>query len=183
MRKTLLAPLTSYSMDTLREGNDPESNIDKINKPYRPIPSNVIAKDEARTIAWILYLVLLYRAVWMNRTFGFLSASPTEAKLSHSVIAPRVAVTIGFRRRVVMVVSLHFSERRFPDGPYRHFVGSCRFRSHVGRSPARADVVANFHERSARQFQGRQTGFYIAACYAATISLAAAAILGASTFM
>jgi len=34
MRKTLLAPLTSYSMDTLREGNDPESNIDKINNQF-----------------------------------------------------------------------------------------------------------------------------------------------------
>ncbi|UCE36915.1 MAG: UbiA family prenyltransferase [Thermoplasmata archaeon] len=45
--------------------------IDKINKPYRPIPSGIITKDEARTIAWILYPVVLFRAVLVNRTFGF----------------------------------------------------------------------------------------------------------------
>lgn len=44
--------------------------IDKINKPYRPIPSGVVTKDEARTVAWILYPIVLFRAVWVNRTFG-----------------------------------------------------------------------------------------------------------------
>ncbi len=45
--------------------------IDKINKPYRPIPSGIISKDEARTRAWILYPMVLFRAVLVNRTFGF----------------------------------------------------------------------------------------------------------------
>ena len=36
--------------------------IDKINKPYRPIPSKIITLNEARTIAWVLYLVTLWRA-------------------------------------------------------------------------------------------------------------------------
>ena len=45
--------------------------IDRINKPYRPIPSGVVTKDEARTIAWILYPIVLFRAVLVNRTFGF----------------------------------------------------------------------------------------------------------------
>jgi 4-hydroxybenzoate polyprenyltransferase len=48
-----------------------DRDIDKINKPYRPIPAGIITKDEARTVAWILYLTVLARAVWMNRTFGF----------------------------------------------------------------------------------------------------------------
>ena len=34
MRKTLLAPLARYGMDELREGDDPESNIDKINNQF-----------------------------------------------------------------------------------------------------------------------------------------------------
>jgi 4-hydroxybenzoate polyprenyltransferase len=36
--------------------------IDRINKPYRPIPSKIITLDEARTVAWVLYLVTLWRA-------------------------------------------------------------------------------------------------------------------------
>jgi 4-hydroxybenzoate polyprenyltransferase len=36
--------------------------IDKINKPYRPIPSKIITKDEARTLAWVVYLITLWRA-------------------------------------------------------------------------------------------------------------------------
>jgi 4-hydroxybenzoate polyprenyltransferase len=44
--------------------------IDKINKPYRPIPSRIVTKDEARTLAWILYPIVLFRAVLVNRTFG-----------------------------------------------------------------------------------------------------------------
>jgi 4-hydroxybenzoate polyprenyltransferase len=46
-------------------------DIDKVNKPYRPIPSERITKDEARTLAWILYLLTLWRAAWLNRTFAF----------------------------------------------------------------------------------------------------------------
>ncbi|UCG69221.1 MAG: UbiA family prenyltransferase [Thermoplasmata archaeon] len=44
--------------------------IDRINKPYRPIPSGIVTKDEARTVAWILYPMVLFRAVLVNRTFG-----------------------------------------------------------------------------------------------------------------
>ncbi len=47
-----------------------DSKIDRINKPYRPIPSGIVTKDEARTVAWILYLVVLFRAALVNRTFG-----------------------------------------------------------------------------------------------------------------
>jgi len=40
--------------------------IDRINKPYRPLPMGLVTLDEARSIAWVLYLVTLWRAA----TFG-----------------------------------------------------------------------------------------------------------------
>ena len=40
--------------------------IDKINKPYRPIPAKVITKDEARTVAWVVYLLTLWRAATVS---------------------------------------------------------------------------------------------------------------------
>lgn len=48
-------------------------DIDRINKPYRPIPSGVVTKDEARSLAWLLYLVTLWRAATAFRfTYSFL---------------------------------------------------------------------------------------------------------------
>jgi len=55
--------------NTLNQVHDIE--IDRINKPYRPIPAGLVTKDEARTMAWILYLVTLWRSAWVNRTFAF----------------------------------------------------------------------------------------------------------------
>lgn len=55
--------------NTLNQVHDLE--IDAINKPYRPIPRGIITKDEARTLAWIFYLVTLWRASFMNRSFAF----------------------------------------------------------------------------------------------------------------
>ncbi|MEM4730054.1 MAG: UbiA family prenyltransferase [Thermoplasmata archaeon] len=50
-----------------------DAEIDKINKPYRPVPSGVVTEDEARSIAWILYLVTIWRAATAFRlTFSFL---------------------------------------------------------------------------------------------------------------
>jgi 4-hydroxybenzoate polyprenyltransferase len=46
-------------------------DIDKINKPYRPLPSKRILKDEARSVAWFLYLITLWRAPFLNRSFAF----------------------------------------------------------------------------------------------------------------
>ncbi len=40
--------------------------IDKINKPYRPIPSKVITLNEARTVAWVVYLITLWRAATVS---------------------------------------------------------------------------------------------------------------------
>jgi 4-hydroxybenzoate polyprenyltransferase len=48
-------------------------DIDKINKPYRPIPAGVVTKDEARSIAWVLYLVTIWRAATaFQLTYSFL---------------------------------------------------------------------------------------------------------------
>jgi 4-hydroxybenzoate polyprenyltransferase len=45
-----------------------DAEIDKINKPYRPIPSRVITKNEARAVAWILYAIVLLRAGLLLRS-------------------------------------------------------------------------------------------------------------------
>jgi 4-hydroxybenzoate polyprenyltransferase len=45
-------------------------DIDKINKPYRPLPRGIVTKDEALTIAWVLYLVTLWRISILNRGFA-----------------------------------------------------------------------------------------------------------------
>jgi len=48
-------------------------DIDKINKPYRPIPSGVVTKDEARSFAWVLYLIIIWRAATaFQLTYSFL---------------------------------------------------------------------------------------------------------------
>lgn len=47
-------------------------DIDRINKPYRPIPSGRITKDEGRSLAWILYLITLWRAAVVNRAFALI---------------------------------------------------------------------------------------------------------------
>ena len=47
--------------------------IDKINKPYRPVPSGVVTKDEARSLAWFLYIVTIWRAATVFQlTYSFL---------------------------------------------------------------------------------------------------------------
>jgi 4-hydroxybenzoate polyprenyltransferase len=45
-----------------------DTEIDKINKPYRPIPSGIITKNEARAVAWILYAIVLIRAGLLLRS-------------------------------------------------------------------------------------------------------------------
>jgi 4-hydroxybenzoate polyprenyltransferase len=45
--------------------------IDRINKPYRPVPRGDLTQDEARTVAWFFYLMTLWRAAWVNSTFAF----------------------------------------------------------------------------------------------------------------
>ena len=54
--------------NALNQATDVES--DTISKPYRPIPRGVVERDEAQSIAYILYLFALLRAVTINTWFG-----------------------------------------------------------------------------------------------------------------
>jgi geranylgeranylglycerol-phosphate geranylgeranyltransferase len=54
--------------NALNQATDIEA--DKISKPYRPIPRGVVERDEAQSIAYILYLFALLRAVTINTWFG-----------------------------------------------------------------------------------------------------------------
>jgi len=44
---------------------------DKINKPYRPIPSGRVTVEEAYGLAFLLTLISLWRGFTVNMTFGF----------------------------------------------------------------------------------------------------------------
>ena len=46
-------------------------DIDKINKPYRPLPQKLITKDEALTITWVLYLVTIWRISMLHSRAAF----------------------------------------------------------------------------------------------------------------
>lgn len=46
-------------------------DIDRINKPYRPLPSKVITPHEAMTFVWLLYLFILFRGGMVSRTLTY----------------------------------------------------------------------------------------------------------------
>ncbi len=46
-------------------------DIDKINKPNRPLPSGALTVAEAMTFAWLLYILTLFRAGQVSRTFTY----------------------------------------------------------------------------------------------------------------
>ena len=54
--------------NALNQSTDVEA--DKISKPYRPIPRGLVEKEEAQSIAYLLYLFALLRAVTINPWFG-----------------------------------------------------------------------------------------------------------------
>lgn len=45
-------------------------DIDKINKPYRPIPSGIVSRDEALLIAWFLYMIAIFRSAIIDFDFA-----------------------------------------------------------------------------------------------------------------
>ncbi len=55
--------------NALNQATDVEA--DMISKPYRPIPRGVVNKDEAQSIAYILYFFALLRGLTINFWFGF----------------------------------------------------------------------------------------------------------------
>ena len=60
--------MVNAASNALNQAADEKS--DRLSKPYRPIPSGVIGADEAQSLAYILYLFALLRAVTINQWFG-----------------------------------------------------------------------------------------------------------------
>jgi len=65
---SLTLALVNAASNALNQSADVEA--DTISKPYRPIPRGVVAADEAQSIAMILYLFVLLRAITINAWFG-----------------------------------------------------------------------------------------------------------------
>jgi len=65
---SLTVAMVNAASNALNQASDVEG--DKISKPYRPIPKGIIGADEAQSLAYILYLFALLRAVTVNQWFG-----------------------------------------------------------------------------------------------------------------
>ena len=65
---SLTIVLVNAASNALNQATDVEA--DKISKPYRPIPKGLIKADTAQSIAYLLYLFALLRAVTINLWFG-----------------------------------------------------------------------------------------------------------------
>lgn len=46
-----------------------DAHIDRINKPYRPIPKGLVTRDEASSLAFMLYFIALFRAILISYQF------------------------------------------------------------------------------------------------------------------
>lgn len=60
--------LVNAASNSLNQATDVEA--DKISKPYRPIPRGIIKPESAQSLAYILYLFALLRAITINFMFG-----------------------------------------------------------------------------------------------------------------
>jgi len=65
---SLTIAFVNAASNALNQATDEEG--DRISKPYRPIPKGIIGADEAQSLAYILYLFALLRAVTINQWFG-----------------------------------------------------------------------------------------------------------------
>jgi len=65
---SLTIALVNAASNSLNQATDIDA--DKISKPYRPIPRGVIKAEGAQSLAYILYLFALLRAVTINVWFG-----------------------------------------------------------------------------------------------------------------
>ena len=65
---SLTVAMVNAASNALNQAVDEEG--DRISKPYRPIPRGIIGADEAQSLAYILYLFALLRAVTINQWFG-----------------------------------------------------------------------------------------------------------------
>lgn len=60
--------IVNAASNALNQATDHEA--DSISKPYRPIPKKILKPDEAQSLAYLLYLFALLRAVTINAWFG-----------------------------------------------------------------------------------------------------------------
>jgi len=60
--------IVNAASNSLNQATDVEA--DKISKPYRPIPKGVVKAEGAQSLAYILYLFALVRAITLNVWFG-----------------------------------------------------------------------------------------------------------------
>jgi geranylgeranylglycerol-phosphate geranylgeranyltransferase len=60
--------LVNAASNSLNQSADVEA--DRISKPYRPIPRGIIRADSAQSLAYLLYLFALLRAITINFWFG-----------------------------------------------------------------------------------------------------------------
>jgi len=60
--------LVNAASNSLNQATDVEA--DKISKPYRPIPRGIIKPESAQSLAYLLYLFALLRAITINFWFG-----------------------------------------------------------------------------------------------------------------
>jgi len=65
---SLTIAIVNAASNALNQATDVKA--DKISKPYRPIPQGVIDAPTAQSIAYLLYLFALLRAVLINAWFG-----------------------------------------------------------------------------------------------------------------
>lgn len=74
-----------------------DSELDKLVKPYRPIPSGLVTREEALGLAWLLALISVARAFTVNVSFGltiiallffsvFYSLSPFSPRKVHPLL-------------------------------------------------------------------------------------------------
>jgi len=64
----LTIAIINAASNSLNQATDVES--DRISKPYRPIPRGIVKRESAQSLAYILYLFALLRAVTINYWFG-----------------------------------------------------------------------------------------------------------------
>jgi geranylgeranylglycerol-phosphate geranylgeranyltransferase len=60
--------IINAASNSLNQATDVES--DRISKPYRPIPRGIVKRESAQSLAYILYLFALLRAITINYWFG-----------------------------------------------------------------------------------------------------------------
>ena len=76
---------------------------DRVNKPYRPIPQRLITIDEARTFSWIIFLIVLFRALTINFWFGFFTLIIMLTGICYSL------EPIRFKKRIYSNFSIGFA--------------------------------------------------------------------------